>query len=563
MTTLLDKANRYAERVVNGKEITTKEVIIQCNWFLRDLKHQYNDDFEFFFDEKAIKKVEKLLKLMNFATGLGVTNKTLLEGMADFQAFFIVNVFGWRYKTRPDKFRYRTIHLFIPRKNAKTFICAVVLLILMLTEPKYSQFYSICLDRELASKVKEAITQILAASPQMDKHFKTSKTLSGKIECKITNSFYQARTAEANRNNSILPSAFIADEVGAFKDYANINAMKSGQLNVENPLMFLITTAYAEDQSIMLDELDYLKKIYNGTTPNERVFALLYYADEEHLWDDYGIEQANPLRIESNYQEIRNSREDALNKPKEREEYLCKHMNHFLPTNSGETYLNIDDVRKCKIDTYDWTGKEVYLGLDLSLSDDNTSFSFVTYDDEKIVAESFAFIPEGRLKEKMDKERIDYRQFINEGKCFTCGDLIIDYGFVEDMILQVEEKYKVKIVGIGYDRYNAISSASRLEREGNFKVIEVKQLQSILHMPTKFLREKILKKEFAYLSNTLLEINFQNAKIKYAGENMNMMIGKKVSTGKVDMIASLINAIWVMQQYIDFNKKDDFVFQLL
>lgn len=563
MTSLIDKAFNYANRVVEGKEITTKEVIIQCQWFLRDIKRQDNDDFEFYFDEKAVKKVEKLLKLMNFATGLGVTNKTILEGMVDFQAFFIVNVFGWRYKNRPDKFRYRTNYLFIPRKNAKTFICALVLIILMLTEPQFSQFYSICLDRELASKVKEAIDQILVASPQMSKHFKSSKTLSGKIECKITNSFYQARTAEANRNNSILPSAFIADEVGAFKNYANINAMKSGQLNIENPLMFLITTAYAEDQSIMLDELDYLKKIYNGSSDNERLFALLYYAEEEHLWDDYGIEQANPLRIESNYQEIRNSRKDAIEKPKEREEYLCKHMNHFLPSNSGETYINVDDVRKCKIDTYDWTDKEVYLGIDLSLSDDNTSFSFATYDNGTIVAESFAFIPEGKLKDKISKERIDYNQFIKEGKCFACGDLIIDYGFVEDMILQVEEKYKVKIVGVGYDRFNAMSTVQRLQRESDFKVVEVKQLQSILHMPTKFLREKILKKEFAYISNTLLEINFQNAKVKYAGENLNMMIGKKVSTGKIDMVASLINAIYLMQLDIDFNNEDEFVFQFL
>ena len=560
---LYEKALRYANNVVNGKEITTKEVIIQCNWFLRDLKRQHDDDFEYYFDDEEVDKIDGLLQLMNFATGLGVKNKTIVEGLADFQAFFLVNVFGWRFKDNTDKFRYRNITLFIPRKNAKTFICALTILILMLTQEEFSEFYSICLDRDLAGQVKKAISQIVEASPYLSKYFKLSKTLSGKIECKLTKSFYQARTAEANRNNSIQPSCFIADEVGAFKDYKNINAMKSGQLSVKNPLMFLITTAYAEDQSIMLEELEYLKRIYNGTIHNERLFALLYYAEEEYLWDDYGIQQANPLRIEENYQEIRASREDAIEKPTSREEYLTKHMNHFLPTNSGETYINIDDVRKCKIDTYDWTGKEVYVGIDLSLSDDNTSFSFATYDDGKIVAESFAFIPEGKLKDKINKERIDYNQFIKDGNCYTCGDLIIDYGFVEEKILQIEERYKVKVVGVGYDRYNCISTAQRLEREHDYKVVEVGQIQSILHMPTKLLREKILNKEFAYLSNTLLEINFQNAKVKYAGENLNMMIGKKVSKGKIDMIASLINAIYLMQQDIDFNKQGDFVVQVI
>ena len=35
------------------------------------------------------------------------------------------------------------------------------------------------------------------------------------------------------------------DEVGAFKDNSNIQAMRSGQLSVKNPLMLKITTAYA------------------------------------------------------------------------------------------------------------------------------------------------------------------------------------------------------------------------------------------------------------------------------------------------------------------------------
>ena len=129
----------------------------------------------------------------------------------------------------------------------------------MLTEDEYSEFYSICLDRDLAGEVKKAISQILNASPLVLEYFNIPKTLSGRMECTLTHSFYQPRTSEANRNNSIKPSAFIADEYGAMKDNANVEAMRSGQLSVRNPLMFKLTTAYAEDKSIMLDELEYLK----------------------------------------------------------------------------------------------------------------------------------------------------------------------------------------------------------------------------------------------------------------------------------------------------------------
>lgn len=562
MSLLIEKATRYAERVVAGKEITTKEVIIQCNWFLRDLKRQENDDFEFYFDEEALTTVEGILQLLNFATGLNVTGKTILEGLEDFQAFFIANIFGWRFKDDPEKFRYRDVILFIPRKNAKTFICALILIILMLTEADYSEFYSICLDRELAGEVKKAITQIINASPDVEKYFVIPKTLSGRVLCKLTNSFYQARTAEANRNNSIRPSAFIADEVGAFKDYANINAMKSGQLSVKNPLRFKLTTAYAEDRSIMLEEIAYIKKVFNGFIEDERMFALLYYAEEEHLWDETGLLQANPLRIEENYNEIRDNRKAAIEKPSEREEYLCKHMNHFLPTNSGESYINVEDLRKCKIDSFNWSGRQVWLGLDLAMTNDNCSYSMVTEEDMEIYGDSFAFVPTERIPEKNRNEKINYHDYIKEGKCFACGDLTVDYGFIEDMILQVEALHNVTVMGVAYDRYNCLSTAQRLEREGDLKTVEVKQHSSVLHAPTKLLREKILNREFHYTENKLLEINFQNAKVT-EDTNKNIYVNKKKSNGKVDMVVSLINAIYLLQQDIVFGADVDFGAQVI
>lgn len=204
---LLEKAKEYANDVLSGKEITTKEVRRQCKWFLDDLGKQHNEDYPYYLSEEHLEVVEGILKLLNFATGLNVVGKNILEGLADFQAFFLCNIFGWRFKDNPSKFRYRDITLFIPRKNAKTFLSGIVLIILMLTEDDYSEFYSICLDRELAGLVKKMMVQIIQSSPAIENHFKITETLSGKITCKLTNSFYQARTAEAGRNNGIMPSA--------------------------------------------------------------------------------------------------------------------------------------------------------------------------------------------------------------------------------------------------------------------------------------------------------------------------------------------------------------------
>ena len=556
---LLEKAKEYANDCISGKEITTFEVKKQCEWFLEDLEKQNNDYYPYYFDTKKIEIIEGILKLLNFATGLDVVGKSIFEGLENFQAFFLANIFGWRYKTDSKKYRYREVDLFISRKNTKTFLAALIFVILMLTEDDYSEFYSICLDRDLAGEVKKAIAQILNVSPDVGQYFNIPKTLSGRVECTLTHSFYQPRTAEANRNNSIKPSAFIADEFGAMKDISNVEAMKSGQLNVRNPLMFRLTSAYAEDKSIMLGELDYLKKIYQGLESDDRLFALVYYSTEEHLWDDIGLQMANPLRLEDNYNEIRNNRKKALAKPDERTEYLTKNMNFFMPSNSGEEFITIDKLRLCKNTRgiFDWNGKDVYLGLDLAMTNDNTSVSMVTMEDDMIFAKSWAFIPADRIEEKNRRERTDYRRFIEDGSCFACGEEIISYSFVENFIMHLEQKFGVHIVQIGYDRYNCISTANKLENAG-YETVEVKQHSSVLHQPTKLLQESILQRKFSYDGDRLYEINFQNARCT-EDTNLNKYINKKKSSGKVDMVVSTIIAIYLLQQQM--LNEDNFVCQ--
>ena len=92
-------------------------------------------------------------------------------------------------------------------------------------------------------------------------------------------------------------------------------------------------------------------------------------------------------------------------------------------------------------------------------------------------------------------------------------------------------------------------------------MVEIRQHSSVLHPPTKLLREKILNKEFAYENNRLLEINFQNARCVY-DTNKNQYVNKKKSKGKVDMVVSLINAMYLLEQDCFLNQMD-FTIQVL
>lgn len=547
---LLDKAIKYANDVVEGKEITTWEVKKQCEIFLDDYYNRQKDiNFEFFFSKKKISKINKLLKLLNFATGF-VAGKEVLENLSGFQAFFIANIFGWRYKHKSYKFRYNDITLFIARKNAKTALIAIVFILLMLTEQKYSEFYSICLTKELSAEIKKGMEQIINASPYIKKYFKISSTKTGSIKCLLTDSFFEPRTSESGKNNSIRPSAFVSDEHGNFSENSNFNAMKSGQKNVLNPLVFRTTTAYAINNSIMEEDLDYIRAVLKGVITDERQFALVYYAEEEHLWDDIGIYESNPLRIEENYDTIRKDRDIAKVKLSTREEYLTKSMNVFVQENKYEAYMDIGLWKQCKEDDIDFNGKEVVVGVDGSISLDLTSVSIMYKENNEYYCMSHGFLPSGNMDER--REKINYYDMQNRGYCDIHDGMTVNYNKLEEYIRNIEDKYNCKIKCIISDPFNMKQTMENLAKD--YEVILLRQTFGNLTVATKAFRDEVYNKKVHYLKNELLDWCVSNATLNY-GKSGDVMLAKDKALKnkkRIDMLATLI--FCMTQLYIEEEK---------
>ena len=132
-------------------------------------------------------------------------------------------------------------------------------------------------------------------------------------------------------------------------------------------------------------------------------------------------------------------------------------------------------------------------------------------------------------------------------KCIACGDMTLDYSVIEDFVFGIEEKYGVTVRAIGYDRYNALSSAQKWNEK--YETVEIRQHSDTLHPPTKLLYEYILNRQWHYTENILLEINFENAKCTF-DTNMNRYVNKKKSSGKVDEVVAIINSIYLLQQNV-------------
>lgn len=515
---------------------------------------------------RKVKQLYAILKLLRMPKGLKA-GQSLYDCTTGYQWLFYTATLCTVRRDNPKKRKYETCVLEIARKNFKTYTIATIFILLSLTEPRFSKFYSVAPDGTLSREVREAISETLKSSPDVYsfKEVARWKILRDSITFKPLSTTYIPLSYSTSRMDGRLPNAFCADEVGALPTSYAVEAMRSGQLNILNKLGFIISTKYPTVDNPFEDEVAYSKKVLDGIIDDPSRFALLYEPDNPKNWteDDLIMRQANPVSLEipEIWEDLKKKRAYAIAVESARENFLTKHCNIIYQGAGTETYIDVNDVQSCKVSDIDWTGRTVWLGLDLSETNDNTSVAMVSVDDDdNVLADVYAFVPEGRIDEKNAFEKIDYRQFIRAGKCIACGDKVIDYKVVEDFIMNIEERLGVKVQAIGYDRWNALSSAQKLEAAG-YQTVEIRQHSSTLHPPTKLLKEKILKGEFEYTENRLLEINFQNARCTY-DTNKNMYVHKKKSKGKVDMVVSLINAMYLLQQDVDFNHMD-FVAQVI
>ena len=557
-----NKAYEYCKISIR-KKTTPKYVKLQMKDFIKICEGKNK---KYIVSEKKVKQIELILKLLIMPKGLKA-GQTLYECTTGYQWLFYIAILCTVYRENPKKRRYEVGVLEICRKNFKTYTIATTFILLFLTEPQFSKFFSVAPDGALSREVREAIAETIRSSPAIYEYkgLKRFKILRDYIMFNPTQIKYIPLNYSTSRLDGRLPSVFCADEVGALPNSYPIEAMKSGQINILNKLGFIISTKYPTIDNPFEDEVAYSKKVLDKLRKDETVFSLLYEPDNTKDWmsDDLILKQSNPVALEipEIWKELLKKRAYAIAVESARENFVTKHCNIIYQGIGTETYIDVADVQKCKVAKIDWSGKVVYLGLDLSETNDNTSVSMVSIDDDNnILADSIAFIPAGRIDEKSNAEKVLYREFLKTMKCIACGDRVIDYSAVEDFILHIEGKYNVQIQAIGYDRYNCISTAQKLENEG-YNTVEIRQHSSVLHPPTKFLKEKILRGEFKYEENKLLEINFQNARCVY-DTNRNMYVNKKKSKGKVDMVVSLINATYLLQQDVILNNMD-FVVQVI
>lgn len=550
-------AYKYAKKVVDREIIAGKYIILECERFISDLERQFDDDFDWKFDTRIYDFIVSFQQLFTFADGINSGKKMEL---AEFQMWIISNLFCWVHKTE-GYIRFSKAYIQVSRKQGKSFLLGFIVLIKALLE-QYGQFFVVATKRDQSAIVVKEVKKLLDLSDKCVKNrFKIyGKATINKIICDTTLSEIAPLSSDANTLDGLGVDLAVIDEFGAHPNYQLYEVMRSSQTYKLNSQIVIITTAYPNTTtSPAYTERCILIDSYEGKTEmDERYFSAIYELDED---DDYNdVEnwgKSNPLFVQ--YPEIMKKLESDFESSKRDVEklqlFLTKNLNIWINGDALISYLDFEEWKKCQVETVDFEGKEVIVGVDMSKSTDLCGVSIIAKDEYgNILLKSKAFLPEGVVVNKEISDKMPYGAYISqhpEWITATSGKFVNQID-VENYIRSIEDIYNCKIKAIAFDSWGALHLMSSLSND--YDVIDVKMNYKTFSPVIKKFRELVydglLKHEF----NPILNFCAGNA-ITKSDLQENILLDKQKSVNRIDL---LVASIIAYSEIVEEEVEDDY-----
>lgn len=551
-----DDAYEYCLLVLTGKYITCKETKQACVRHLKDLK-RIDDDLDFNY----VYKPKRALKVMKFVEALPDT-KGKFHKLGLFQKFIIASVRGW-FTEDIDTLRFKKVNITMSRKQGKSILVSGLVLYSFLfdREPKEGrQIFCAANDKKQASIVFNMVAKQMQWF--VSKHTEIKKDVK-KVREELKNlkddSYVMPLSRDTGAIDGFEPFLAVIDEYHAAKTNEMVELIESGQGNLLQSLIFIISTAgFNLNSPLYTEELPYSYEILNGDYQDDEYFTIIYKQDSEDEWQDKTTwAKSNPLINES--YELKELLEDYLSKriaagTKKNTMFkvLVKNFNYWMQA-SEESYLDFNDWKKNETD-FDVKGTKTYIGLDLSRSDDLTAVSFVHLDEDKkqYYVTSHSFVgTKGGLQAKCERDMIDYNQLSKDGFC-TITDL--QSGVINsNQVLDYMESYildnQLKVQAICYDPHAIHGFLAEIERRRwGYELIEIRQGSQTLSNPVIDFRLKVIDGQIKHHRNPLLDIAVKNAVAK--NTNDSLMIEKKLNREKIDPVMSTIFAYVIAMEFV-------------
>lgn len=546
---------QYVDDVLSGKIIAGKKIKQACQRFKHDLERSKNDDFPYYYDEKMAKKACQFVQM------LPLTNGGKFH-LAEYQEWIVSELYGWRVKGTGER-RYTQGMVSMARKSGKTYLAASLAAIGLLMENEPAKNRQVLFVSNALKQAKLGYDMLSSSLRQVQK---TSRLIRHRVKVQKeritdlpTDSFATALASDTNTLDGYAGTTIILDEYAAAKDRKVYDVLKSGQAQEPNSLLLIISTSGLDLNVPMYSEYKMLSDVLAGKKQADRYFIAIWELDDrEEVHKPETWIKANPIfEIPAIKKRMQPKIQDDVDLGIAQDDLvpvLTKNFNMWLQA-ADNSYISVDDWDKTTVDPPNLTGQDVYIGFDMSKTNDLTAISWLVPIDGCFYVDSHSFVgTKYGLDKKIKLDGFDYRAGEKRGECSitTLDSGVIDTDEVFNYLVNLIDKYRFNVKAICYDPWNFNSILTRCERElPNVPMIEVRQGTLTLNTPTREFRDNLFKKKIIHGDNQLLRYSMINARIKEDNNGWQLQKHSRNSNNRIDPAAALMNAYVIGRKYFE------------
>lgn len=439
--------------------------------------------------------------------------------------------------------RYRTVFLFVPRKNMKTGAdIALILTMLLIDGEKGAEVNAVANSREQLQDIFRGLEVIIQANPKMRRRITCGRKT---FTYHRTHSVIRILPSKAGSLDGLKSHFAVYEEAHECQDPEVWTKLKTSTSTRRQPILLMVTTAGVwDEEQLACKEYTYAKMVANGEVEDDTYLPIIYEsAPEDPIDSEETWRKANPCYGVTVTEEHLRPMVERAKVDKAMEAVVRRyHLNQWL--NVVDIWIPRDIWLACdgEFDPDDLRGRECYAGLDMSSRTDLTALSLVfpipCVPKPVFPVLPYFWIPSENISRKGRKDKAPYARWLQmyPASVFATEGNEISHDTVLNTIDNLRHKYKIR--NLRFDRWNIGNINHRVQQMG-IDPVEMGQGYKDMSEACKSFHGIVLDRRLIHFNNAVLTHQIGNVIITM-DDAENIKTSKRRATGRIDGIQSTI-----------------------
>jgi phage terminase large subunit-like protein len=538
--------DQYVQDVLSGKQVACRWVKLACQRHLDDLEK--GEERGIHFDHEAAQLTIAFFSLLKNSKGEWAGQYLVLQ---PWQQFTIAMIFGW--KRADGNRRFRIAYEEVARKNGKSTIGAGLGLKLLLADGEPgAEIYTAATKKDQARIIHSEATRMAKSSPAIQKMVQIVRD---NIYIVDTASKYEPLGADADSTDGLNVHGGLIDELHAHKTNELFEVLNTATGSRRQALIFEITTAGFNRQTICFEHNEYTKKVLSGIIQDDSWFGIIYTLDIEEDkdgnfrgddWEDETVwVKSNPnLGISKKIEDMRKKAKLAKEIPSALNAFLRKELNVWTQSETKWVPREHWDLCGDAVNPDGLQGRTAYAAIDLSSNSDITAYILVfppNKEGDKFQVLRRFYVPDEAIYERTHNDRVPYEAWLREGHITNTPGNVTDYDFIIEQIDQDMQVFDIK--ELAFDPWGSTMFQTKVQELcGEDFLVQFRQGYRSMSPAMKEMERLILNHMLAHGNDPVLNWMADNLVVRTDPAG-NIKPDKEKSLEKIDGMVALAMAI--------------------